>query len=278
MTVSNPDFLMTFNESSGRPVTNYGSKSGGYSIGTQAAEGTDFSWHQGQGPYTASGYLESLINASPNAAMVFLSTTAGGYSNSLENINVALGFRTLAFSNNQVRLVMPNGSVNTTDGNVLIELSSPAGSGDFDLLCRFRNDGGGELAFTTVSALSFGVDYTLAASIDVSTPTACVGRFKFGSNSVETPATVNFNTMHFESGIGPYILRRSDFPNYYGHKGRLNMFAYQRGAAAWSSQDLIDIVSNPATAITGWPAGGASPGPLFVRRQQVFVNDVIHQG
>lgn len=254
MTVANPDFLHVFNETSGRAITNYGSKAGAFAIATQAVESTNFSWHQGLGPYTSSGYLQ-LLSAS-GSQMPYLSTSFTAPSQALVNLNVAVGFRVTAYNNGNLRLVMPGS--NTSDGNVLFEAQTPAGAGDYDFIMRFRNTGGGEIAGGTVSALAFGTDYIVAASVDVGTVTAVQGRFKFGANSVVSPATANWTSFACEAAW-PFVLRRSDFTNYYGMQGRLNFFAYQRNATAWVSQDLIDIVANPATAITGWPSGGNAP-------------------
>lgn len=252
MAVAQPDFLLVFNESSGASVNNYGTAGGTYAVDAQAAETTDYTRTSSGGSYgSLNGYLTSLTDS--GADQVWLSTSATAPGAALETINFMIAFRLTGYTQNNSRLIGPN--LDATDGGVSIFIVNPSGGGDYDLDAQFK--AGNTVSMTTITGLTFGTDYILSGSIDVSTPTACQARFKLGANAVNSPATVSMNTFTFENAW-PYLLRRSDFTNYFGIRGRLNAFAWQRGGTAWSSTDLGDVNSNPSGNIAGWPSGGIS--------------------
>lgn len=255
MSISQPNFLMVFNETSGKNVTNYGTNVGLFAIAAQATENTDFAWHPGAGIYANDGYLEPLTAV--GAHEPYLSTAATGPGSTITVMNFAVGFRIhsgTAISGTFTFFCTPGSS--TSVGDVQLSAISPAGSGNFDLHCQVNNTGGANpIIFTDVTALLFDTDYIVSVSIDPTTVSATVGLLKFGSNTTQTPTSVNWTSFALDSAW-PLIMRRSDFTNYFAMNGRLYFWAYQRGSTAWNSTDLAAINSNPATAIPGWPSGG----------------------
>jgi hypothetical protein len=249
--VDQPSFLMAFKQAvgSGPNVVNSGTNPGQYAFASQGAQGTDYTFSATGGQY-GNGYVTVVGGLSGDTHMPYLSTTATAPSATLETINCAIGFRITQFFNGQFMLVKPGTA--TAAGGASISGGTPAAGGDFDLqVVEFENSGSTILAMPTLpTALTFGVDYVMSMSINVTTPSSSVASFKFGSNSVQT-ATGNFATFTWE-GAWPFFLRRSDFTDTFAPSGRINFIAFQRGGNPWSSADLAAINSDP-TQIPGWP-------------------------
>jgi hypothetical protein len=245
MTVANPTHLLVFAESSGSTVTNYGSHANDWAI-QAGTENTHYQWFPGASP----AYLD--VSQKTGSSLPRIETTGTAPSASLTNINVAIGFRVDSFDT--------TGGINASwlvveDAGARIIVRSPAGSGDFDLEIRFRDTGDfGDV--NTISALTFGTDYRVAASIDVSDPNNCQVRYKIGGSSTVTPATEGHNGLTWSNAFVE-LNHATGFDIYGGLDGRLHYFAYERGGTVWSSSDLGDINSNPAGTITGWPGGGS---------------------
>jgi hypothetical protein len=241
---------------SGPSATNYGTNSGNYSF-AQGVQGTDYIFSATSGLYS-NGFLTLVGGSGPNAHMPYMTTAATPPAATLETINIAIGFRITAFFNGQFMLVKP--ANDNAAGGVSISGGTPSGGGNYDLqLVEFENSGATTLVMPTPpTALTFGTDYILSASCNVTTPGSTLGSFKFGANSVQT-ATANFTSFTWE-GAWPTFFRRHDFSNYFAPSGRINFIAFQRGGNAWTSADLASINADP-TVIPGW-----TPGPSFISR------------
>jgi hypothetical protein len=250
MAVARPNHLLVFNESSGTAVTQYGTASAGYSIQNTGTSPTNWEWFSGAGLYLNNGYLQG--KTASGSGMPYLSSAATVPSAALANINVMAAFRVTGFSSGVGIICAENGG----DGDVKIQANTAVGTGDYDLFCRFTNDGSAEIS-TTFSDLSFTNDYILSMSLDATTPTAVQARFKLGAGSVVAPATANWNSFGMRA-TWPYIWRRNDLPTDLAPLGRIYAFAYGRGQTVWSATDLGDINTDPDAAITGWPGAGAT--------------------
>jgi hypothetical protein len=251
--VDTPSFLMKMTQSSGATLANSGTNGGSFAVtnhdSSAEVEGTDFSWHAGAGPYS-NGYLQSTTNK--GVKQVWLSTSATAPSGTLENMNVAIGFRVDSggFQNNRFDPL----DCSSSNGGFAMSFKGAVGGGDFDMdTWSVTNSGSGTISATTFpTGLLFATDYIFAMSLDVTTGGAAAvqARFKFGGNAVQSPATADWTTFTLESAW-PYFLRSRTLSNYFGMTGRVNFIALQRGGNAWSSSDLGTITSDP-TQIPGW--------------------------
>lgn len=262
MAVAQPNHLLVFNESSGTTVTQYGTLASGYTI-QQGTSPTNWEWFNGAGPYLSNGYLQGKTTGG-SSSMPYLSSAATAPSAALANINVMAAFRVTGYSDGIGIICSQNG---TNDGDARISVVT--GTGDFDLVCLFDHDGNAPIS-TTFTGLSFGVNYIVAMSLDVSTPTAVQARFKLGAGSVVSPATANWNSFGMRA-TWPYIWRRNDFTTNLAPLGRIYAFAYGRGQTVWSSTDLGDITAAPDSAITGWPGAVDTTPDAFTFTDQTAV-------
>ena len=266
MSVPQPDYLHTFNQASGATITNYGSKATAYVIDTAGAtENTDWSWHADAGPSPYLGYYLGITAEGAN--MPWASTAQGAQGGGLVTINAMVAFNITNFGAGGGGCYFIG---DRADGDVRISAGNKVGS-NFDLTVRWSNGGGGVIS-TTFTNLTFGTDYAVACSLDVTTTTAVFGTARVNSTEQST-ATANWSAQ----GLTPtwvYFGRSSSFDIYYGIVGRVRAMAYQRGGTAWTSSELTSINADPAF-ITGWPsAGGAADTYLMAARRHTFVNTV----
>jgi hypothetical protein len=248
--VSKPDFLLVFDESSGRFASNYGSIPGIYSI-IQGNNSTDYDWHYNAN--TVLSYFEGKTKI--GNSMPYFSTTANTPGTNLDCINCAVGFRIRSISNGKTQLVSPTRS--SSNGNISIWASVASGTGDFDLNISCISSGLVGVSYT-FSSLSFNRDYKVAFSIDTTNITMCSGNFILGNGSIITSDPVNLFSYSWEDNW-PLLLRDANYNNLYGLDGFLYYFVYDRGATAWGLPDLVNINQHPDTTIYGWPATSITP-------------------
>lgn len=250
MSIAKPNFLHSYSQTSGTTITNYGSTNGNYVI-QQGSSGTNWNWLPNGGIYTGGGAYQSVTGQ--GSSMGYASTSATAPSSVLVDINFMVAFTITALNSTGSRdmLIGPNSL--PTNGDAYVEAIAPAGGGNYDLHCTFTNAGAGNNISVTFSALTFSTNHILAMSCNVATATAVATIFQVDTGAAQQPATANWNTQTWNA-TWPFHTRRNDFTNYYGLRGSLFAWAYQRGASvAWNTTDINNICTNGPTVIPGWP-------------------------
>ena len=247
---------------SGANITNYGS------------DGTNFAVQQGSSPTNYEqvpnadaklGYLDLKTKTLSN--MPWITTSASAFANTLVTLNIAAGFTVDSLEGVVGQKIYTASSNNAPR----ILINSPSVSGDFDIVVRMYTTSGGGYEYTYSSTtfganLTFGTEYRLAASLDVTTPTAAIIKFKLNSSSVVTSPSQNISGQVLNTSQ-PWLNRDADFTTYGGNDGQLEFFAYERGGTAWGDSDLASVTSDPATAFAGWwPGGGGGGGSTLAGR------------
>lgn len=253
MSVSKPDFLLTFNESAGTIVTNHGSVADVYVIDPAS---TGYTWGQNEGLYPETGYLQGTVGGN---GLLALGTIAAAPSGAIESISAVAAFTLSGISDSEAVIIMPGTS--PVDGDINI-ICVAEGEG-FNVIVAFRNDGSGSTDELTFGPFDFGDDIIVAASLDATDQSAVVARAKVNDLPVQTSSPANFATFNFTTSW-PRLLHRMDFPatsGAFGFQGKIRIIAYDRGTA-WSSSDLEAITANPAAAIEGYPGGGPAPAAI----------------
>lgn len=261
MSVSQPDILTVFGESSGTTLTEHGTLSGtDWTLGSNPSgtpvEDTHYFWNP-NADETLSYFLKQT-----SSFRIFFTTAATTPGTTLETINGAIKFRLLNNAGGSQRLF--GDSVGSQFGRAV----AAAVSGDFDVqLFFFGLSATSPAATIRIGAgqtidkeLSFGVDYKISWSLDVSTLTAVVLTATIDAETPVATSPVNWTGSTQMADEWPTIF--ADGPSDAGSFAdyRAHYFAYQRGGTAWSASDLSDINSDPAANITGWPGGGGGGG------------------
>mgnify|MGYP001210282683 CR=1 FL=1 len=265
MAVAQPQFLLVFNESTGKTVTNHGSHATPYTIRADAActQGSDFNWTPDSGPYPGTGKLSTVFpgNGSGTNLTTWLSTAHTPPASAYQNINVACGFRVISpgYDAGQGYGYLFGPSLSGLNGDCIGSIIAPTVGGDFNFRFRFRSISGYMYESPLITGLSFNTDYVMSACLNAGTHRAL---FKWDS----TTATDNAYThggMEPYNGSWPYINRTADQDNYHSVKADFHFFVYGRNQTAWSTTNLDEINADPATAIGGWPASGGGSGPAL---------------
>lgn len=267
MSVAQPTHLLIFAEASGTSITNYGTAGTAFTI-QQGTSPTNYAWHPGAGPFST-GYYEGITN---NGATMPYATTTGTISGTLQSRKFACGFQVQSLDNT-IASILGRG---VSEHGMRVRANSPAGAGDFDLTIQFDSVNFNQTRVLTIAALTFNTNYFLASQLKASTPTVTEIRAKLNSASVVTSGTQDWSgdTLDTEQ-IQPFL--PDSFTNIRGFDGFCYYLAYGVGGADWSDTDFADINSDPVHTLGGWPIA-STVGPLFFRRSQQFVNDVIYQG
>jgi hypothetical protein len=147
-------------------------------------------------------------------------------------------------------------------GDIKISGFNKSGS-NFNLEVLVSNSAGTTLNGDFLG-LTFGTDYVIAASIDVSNASSVLLRARLNATNGSITGDVNWSAAQSMIGQWPYFGRQYSFADYYGIIGKVRAVAYQRGGIAWDATDLAAITANPAAAFAGfgWPSG-TSAVPVF---------------
>lgn len=256
MTILAPKHLLLFGETNGTGITNYGTTGSPYTI-QNGAQNTDWSWHPGLGLFVPGGYLQTVHTQTTET---YATTAATAPSATLETINFAAAFRCTAFDSAAGGGVFcnPTGGLGAREGNLSLEVRNPSAGSDFDLNVLFTSSGSTSVT-QVFTGLTFGTDYQVAGTVDVSAPAAVLLHVALNGGSVQTPASGNMNTFNWE-GAWPMIGGINGLlGTNWGLVGRFYYWIYDRGGATqWSNPDLLAINANP-TIVPGWPGLPAPP-------------------
>lgn len=247
MPIADPNILLVMSEASGTAITNHGTAAN-VAVG-QGVENTDWRWVAGASDVLS--YWESLDQDGSDQAWITLAG-ASGLGTTMASESIAIRFRINSFDTRAAGQGFLLGPDSSQIGPIL-KIDNATSTGDYDLIVTFRSQSGFENTHTFAD-LSFGVDYTLSAATDASSPATTTGHFLLDAGTVQEPGSVNKGGLLLGDTLG-HIGRPHDFSNYYGFTGRVYYFAYWRGYRL-TNVELASVNSDPAANIPLWPSGG----------------------
>jgi len=272
MTVPKTNFILRMDESSGTTMTNNGTTPGDYTMGSTGSpvEGVDYAW-PGGGPLL--GRFQGITVGSTKQP--WFSTAATTPGTSKQTINVMAAFNVSDVPSSGLLLTMLCGPRGDPDnGDVSVYLNNESGS-NFDCVVKFVSSTGRTISYT-YATLSKNTNYIVAASLDVTTTSAVVGKASLNGAAAQT-LTGSAGADDWSGGSDllqnnwPYLFRRNDFAQYAGIIGYGQGWAYSRGGVAWTGSELASISADPSF-IEGWTTagGGSLMGQIPARPKRTF--------